>query len=329
MQDLQRALDRAQPAATNFWAHAQVVGHMPCLDAEKARNQSLKQMLREEREAKSKAAEDAEQRKRHPVYPPREPKKPLPPPPASAASAVNTNTGNGASSAAVVVVPAYIPLHANPNTVSGSDMRLQRAGGGGGATATTTTALSNSSKRLTKPRLACTPTEIDFGTIMEGFRYSTVVQLTNVAAVSTRFRVLVATAAAHSSSMGSPTSSTKELKHSIRSATTSCPWLSVEFPKLALAPGMSCAVELELDGHQPLGVTAVTLAVVYEGGETVVPVTASTRSGQERPVSQQRSNVRMIGPSSLVYTPGATATRSAAGSTSYAPPEQNNGYDSD
>ena len=294
---LRQQVDSVQPAAPNFWTHAVTSsgGSEPCLDLERERNEALKQQLRKEKEEKARQVQEADERKRHPVYPPRKPTA------GNELQTVERAEPQCEQEDQQALVPAFVPLHVNP---AGTEMQSQRFYH---SSAPDKSSLAGSKKQhaLSRPRLASTPTEVEFGTLMEGFRYMTVLQLTNISAVCSRFRVVVS----GESLAIAEKSATQELRHSCKSSSTCCPWLSVEYPRVGLAPGMSCSIEIEVDGHQPVGDMSLKLSILFDGGSTEVPLHVATRSGSERPVSQQRSNVRMIGPSPLIYTPGATATR--------------------
>jgi hypothetical protein len=180
--------------------------------------------------------------------------------------------------------PEHPQLHVNPTEASPSNVRRPKHTPGTAAGVAMT--LSNGSRRIVVPqKLVATPASIEFGTLMEGFRYAAVIQLTNMGTQSCRFRV--------------------EVPASFAS------WLSVEYPKQPIAAGMSIPLTVEINGYQAPGPTPSTsdapvhVTVAYEGGGYfLIPVTAFTRTMEERPVSQQVRGVRMVGPSAMRYVPG-------------------------
>jgi hypothetical protein len=157
-------------------------------------------------------------------------------------------------------------------------------------------------------RLVATPNELNFGTLMEGFRYCTTVQVTNVAVGGCRYRVTV-----------DPEFSS---------------WLSIEAPKVPIAAGMSARIDVEICGLQPVGQIAGRIMVDYEGGSTIVEVLAHTRGASERPVPHPKG-IKMIGPVALQYKPGKTVRVSQGvhartkGAVSMESREYNDGGDSD
>jgi hypothetical protein len=138
---------------------------------------------------------------------------------------------------------------------------------------------SSRNRSLKEPRLVATPTELNFGTLMEGFRYSSNIQLTNVSVRACRFRVYP-----------SPSCSG---------------WLSVSTQKPPIAAGMSAIIEVEIEGSQPVGVSEGSIIVEFEGSTLSIEVHVNTRSGSERPVPHPKG-VRMIGPVKMNYKPGSS-----------------------
>jgi hypothetical protein len=142
---------------------------------------------------------------------------------------------------------------------------------------------STVARRLVQHRLVATPTALDFGTIMQGFRYTLTLQLTNVSTQSTRFRVNVP-----------PKDAT---------------WLSVDQPRVPIAAGMSVGVVWEVSGHQPPGALETVCTVLFEGnGSVAIPLRLFTRTLDERPLSQQSRGVRLVGPAPLVYVPNSASS---------------------
>jgi hypothetical protein len=173
-------------------------------------------------------------------------------------------TGINAPAKPVAPLPASTACHANPHSP-------------------TLTNPSTFSKKFAH-RLVATPMAIEFGVLMEGFRYATTFQLTNIATTGCRFRVEVPNDGSAS-------------------------WLTLDYPRLPMAAGISVRVTVEVDGYQPIGAVTVLLHVSHEGGGNFpVALHLQTRSAQERPVSQQRSGVRMIGPSPIKYIPSNAST---------------------
>ena len=155
-------------------------------------------------------------------------------------------------------------------------------------------------------RLVATPSSVNFGTIIEGFRYSSAVQLTNVAVGACRYRIFVDASCAD--------------------------WLSVDSAKAPIAAGMSARVDIEVSGTQALGSSTGTIIVEYDGGTTTVEVVLTTRGGQERPVPHPKT-VRMIGPVKMHYNPGSSVKlhshQRSAGPVSMDNKQYNDGSDSD
>lgn len=177
------------------------------------------------------------------------------------------------------------PQHANPTASSPTKVRTAAA-----ASATVTSqgvtlpSSSTTTRRNVLPtRLVATPALVEFGTLMEGFRYTSSLQLTNMGLQACRFRV--------------------EVPHHV------APWLSIDYSKQPIAAGMSIPLVIELNGYQPsMDLQDVSLNVVHEGGSFPIQVSAFTRTSDDRPVSQQRKGVRMIGPSILKYVPGTSSS---------------------
>jgi hypothetical protein len=154
-----------------------------------------------------------------------------------------------------------------------------------------TTALPAAPTATTQPRappmLAATPHSIHLGNIVAGHRYAVDVKLTNVGSAACRYRVVVepAEAAEH---------------------------VTVSAPLLALAPGISTSIIVEIAGTQPHGVFRATLTATCVGGAIQIPLHATTAADSGRgSAGHPRPGVRILGPtfntaSGQRFVPGTT-----------------------
>lgn len=129
------------------------------------------------------------------------------------------------------------------------------------------------STSLKRP-LVAVPPQVDFGSVLDGFRYAITVTLTNASPVAARFRIAAAP--------------------QCRS------FLSVKYPKMPIAAGMSCRVSVELRGTQPQGAQEGELLVTSEVGSFVIPVKVMSSASQD---PLQTTHARLLGPVESPYVP--------------------------
>ena len=122
-------------------------------------------------------------------------------------------------------------------------------------------------KRPPRRVLVPTPASLDAGLVMERFRYSIRLQLTNVSTAVCRFRV-----------------------------TADAPWLSVQYRMAPLAPGITTPVDVELTGRQPVGAQSAAITVAHEGGSFEVPLTLECYPADGKVVVPPNESLRLIGP---------------------------------
>jgi hypothetical protein len=164
---------------------------------------------------------------------------------------------------------------------------------------------------------------VDFGEVLQGRRYSVAVNVTNVGATATRFQLELPRDAALASGSLQASAGGKYTGPAQM-------WLSIDAPRVRLAPGMSTTAHVEVSGAQAEGTAIVPLVVKYDAGpgyppavlETTVRVitrasaTAAPAGGfgvlrgrtDLRPAGMLTTNprARPLGPSKLPFIPGQT-----------------------
>ena len=132
-----------------------------------------------------------------------------------------------------------------------------------------------------------TPHSLHLGTLVANHRYAAELKLSNVGTAAARYRVVV-----------EPVEAAKSVHVSV--------------PQLALAPGMSTALVIEVDGTQAEGVLNATVTAIAVGGAVQIPLQCVTVADSERgSAGHPRPGVRILG--ATVDAPALGATAKASG----------------
>lgn len=134
------------------------------------------------------------------------------------------------------------------------------------------------SSRGHAPKLSFTPQVLRFGSIKTRRCYAAMIYLTNTSSVPCRYRVTVP----------------KEFKR----------FVSIQYPRRFMAPGLSEGVEVRILGNQPVGDIKVPLTLAHEGGSYIV-VTELKTVELETEVSLSPAAL-CVGETSEQFIPGTT-----------------------